>query len=252
VVYLEGHPAGVVPWARFFHLPLVRNAYPLRLMLFAYLVMAVAVALWLAGPAKRVPWARWPLAVLVILSIALDAAPVKVKQQTEVPAFISAALYRRHLSPGEIVVVLSTVGNAGMLWQAESHFYMRIAGGYINQGINRRTDLPRPVNALANATPAHVARFERFVRTDDIGAILLDGNNEPAWAGIFSKVGLVGHTAGGVVVYPTHGCRACRPLARAEERQKMSPFWHQPKRFGRTLSSWARLFRRDGRSDAPA
>ena len=74
------------------------------------------------------------------------------------PTFIGAGQYRRQLSPGEIVVVVSTVGDAGMLWQAQSDFYMRIAGGYINQGINHRTDLPPSVAALADPTAAHVER----------------------------------------------------------------------------------------------
>jgi hypothetical protein len=222
VVYLEGRPGVVPPWARLFHLPLVRNAYPLRLMEFAYLILAVATALWLAGPAKRVRWARWPLAVLVILSIALDAAPIKVKANNEVPTFISQAQYRRQLSPGEIVVVISNTGNAAMLWQAQSGYYMRVAGGYINQDINHRTDLPAQVHVLTNPTPAHVALFEQFVRADHVGAILLDRGNVPGWVDIFSDLGLVGHTTGGVVVYPTQGCRNCRTVA-AHELTKKTP-----------------------------
>ena len=213
---LEGRGRARLPWAGIFHLPLVRNAIPLRLMVFAYLVLAVATAVWLAGPAKRVRWARWPLAVLVILSVLLDAAPVKVKRFDEVPTFITAAQYRSQLSPGETVVVVSTVGNAGMLWSAQSDFYLRIAGGYINEGINHGTDLPRPVAALAYPTPARVARFEAYVKRDHLGAILLNRSDEPGWVGIFSKLGLVGRTTGGVVVYQTDGCRTCHALDRAE------------------------------------
>jgi hypothetical protein len=213
---VEGRRRARLPWAGIFHLPLVRNAIPLRLMVFAYLVLAVATAVWLAGPAKQVRWARWPLAVLVILSVLLDAAPVKVKRFDEVPTFITAAQYRSQLSPGEIVVVVSTVGNAGMLWSAQSDFYLRIAGGYINEGINYGTDLPRPVAALAYPTPARVARFEAYVKRDHVGAILLNRSDEPGWVRIFSKLGLVGHTTGGVVVYQTDGCRTCHTLDRAE------------------------------------
>jgi hypothetical protein len=220
VVYLEGRQTSTVPWARLFHLPIARNAIPLRLMVFAYLVLAVATALWLAGPAKRVPWARWGLAVLVLVFIALDTVSIKAKTHSEVPTFVSSGQYRRQLSSGEIVVVVSEVGNAGMLWQAQSDFYLRIAGGYINEGINHRTDLPRAVQVLSNATPSRVAQFERFVKADHVGAILLDTSQEPTWAGIFRKVGLVGHTTGGVVVYPTDGCRTCRTLDRAELGKK--------------------------------
>jgi hypothetical protein len=214
VVYLEGRRTAVVFWAKLFYLPLVRNAYPLRLMLFAYLILAVATALWLAGPAKRLPWARFGLGVLVIVFIALDTVSLKIRPHTTVPVFVRSGQYRRYLSPGETVVVVSDIGNAGMLWQAESGFYLRIAGGYINAGLSHRSDLPKPVQDLAKATPADVTAFEKFVRTGHVGAILLDGGHEPVWVGIFRRIGLVGHATGGVIVYPTDGCRDCRLLGK--------------------------------------
>jgi hypothetical protein len=218
VVYRQGHPIATMPWSGLFHLPFVKNALPVRLMVFAYLVLAVATALWLAGPAKRVQWARWPLAVLVIVFIALDAFPIKVKVHSEVPTFISAGQYRRQLSPGEIVVVVSNDGNTGMLWSAESGFYMKIAGGYINQGINKASDLPRAVEFVEYPTPYRVGKFENYVKTNHIGAILLDTSNKPVpkWAIIFPALGLVGHADGGVVVYPTNNCDACRTPTPAE------------------------------------
>jgi hypothetical protein len=229
-VYLLGRPVTGLPWAALFRLPVVRNAWPSRLMLFAYLVLAVATALWLARPTGQpgsgrwAPgsgrWApgsaRWALALLGIAGIALNSAPITYARHSTVPAFVSAGQYRRQLSPGEIVVVVSEVRNAGMLWQAESGFYMRIAGGFINAGFTRGTDLPTQVQKLANPTPYAVVQFERYVRVKHIGAILVDAGNEPPWSGIFSRAGLVGHTSGGVTVYPTRGCRACRALDWAE------------------------------------
>jgi len=123
---------------------------------------------------------------------------------------------------------VSTVGNAGMLWQAESGFYMRIAGGFINRGLTRRTDLPRPVQNLAYATPANVTKFERYIKDAHVGAILLDARYQPRWAGIFRLVGLVGHKAGDVIVYPTDHCSACRRLDRAELRKRTGPAAAQP------------------------
>jgi hypothetical protein len=212
VVYLEGRRIAKVPWAPLFRLPLARNAYPVRLMLFAYLVLAVATALYLAGPARRIPWARWALAVLVVVFIALDTSPLKISPYTNVPKFISSGQYHRQLSRGEIVVVVSEVGNAGMLWQAQSDFYMRLAGGYINAGFSHNTDIPRSVQILARATPDRVARFEQFVRAGHVGAILLDVGHEPKWVGIFWRVGLHGHRIGNVIVYKLNGCHTCHPV----------------------------------------
>jgi hypothetical protein len=207
-----------LPWAALFHLPLARDAIPVRLMLFAYLVLAVAAALWLAGPAKRPPSARWLLAALVIASIALDAAPVQAKVHTEVPTFISAGQYRHQLRPGEIVVVVSSVGNAGMLWQAQSAFYFKIAGGYINQGIGRGV-LPRPMKYLSSPSLYRVERFEDYIKASHVGAILVAVASAPSWVDLFPKIGLVGHLSGGVEVYPTDGCSACRTLDRAQLAQ---------------------------------
>jgi hypothetical protein len=214
-LYVEGKKVVGLPWAPLFHLPIVRNSYPSRLMLFAYLVLAVVTALWLAGDARRkprarwAPWARWALAVFVIAFMALDTPTISVAPQTSVPTFISSGQYQRQLSPGEVVVVVSQVGNAGMLWQAQSDFYMRIAGGYINQAITRGSDLPDPVQDLAQGTSAQVAQFAQFVKADHVGAILLDARHEPLWVGIFRRMGLHGHAVGDVIVYPTNGCRSC-------------------------------------------
>ena len=41
---------------------------------------------------------------------------------------------------------------------------------------------------------------------------MLDARYAPAWAGIFAKIGLTGHSVGGVVVYRVNGCQSCRSL----------------------------------------
>ena len=216
VIHVDGHRVAAVPWARLFDLPIVRSSYPSRLMLFAYLALAVATALWLARPATW-SWARWTLALLVIAAIAVNAHPVVVKAHTTVPSFISTGQYRRNLSPGEIVVVVSNIRDASMLWQAQSDFYMRIAGGFINEGYNRhRNDLPAQVQALHKPTPANVAGFEAYVKANKIGAVLVDAAHEPQWAGIFGRIGLAGHRAGEVMIYNINGCNSCRALDSAQ------------------------------------
>ena len=206
----EGGHVITFPWAFLWNLPIVRNAYPSRLMLFAFLTLAVMVALWLAGTTSKY-W-RVPLALLVVYALYQDAPVVNVAVHSTVPAFITTGSYRHELSRGETVVVVSNIGNAGMLWQADTDFYLRLAGGYINQSITRRSDLPPQVQHLAHASPAYVQNFESFVRKDKIGAILVDRTHPPKWIGIFRRMGLQGHKTGNVVVYPVNGCRSCIPL----------------------------------------
>jgi hypothetical protein len=206
----EGGHVITFPWAFIWNLPIVRNAYPSRLMLFAFLTLAVMVAVWLAGTSSKY-W-RVPLALLVVYALYQDAPVVNVATHGTVPAFIATGSYRHELSRGETVVIVSNIGNAGMLWQADTDFYLRLAGGYINQSITRRSDLPPQVQHLAHASPAYVRSFESFVRKDKIGAILVDRMHPPKWIGIFRRMGLQGHKTGNVLVYPVNGCRSCHPL----------------------------------------
>jgi hypothetical protein len=162
-VDIAGRKVIGLPWGRLWDLPIVRNAYPSRLMLFAYLALAIATALFLARPGKQL-WLRWLLGALVVAAIVQDAPPVGATVHSTVPKFITAGAYRKALKPGEIVVVVSTIGNAGMLWQADTNFYTRLAGGYINQALAHRTDLPRPVQGLSAATPGRIATFESYVQ----------------------------------------------------------------------------------------
>jgi hypothetical protein len=213
-LYFEGGHVITFPWAFLWNLPIVRNAYPSRLMLFAYLTLAVMAALWLAGTSSKY-W-RVPLALLIVYALYQDAPIVNISAHSTVPSFISKGIYRHELTRGETVVVVSNIGNAGMLWQADTDFYLRLAGGYINQSITRRSDLPPQVQHLAHASPAYVRSFESFARKDKIGAILVDRMHPPKWVGIFRRMGLKGHRVGNVVVYPVNGCRSCIPLDQSQ------------------------------------
>jgi hypothetical protein len=219
VVYLDGHRLVRVPWAGLYDLPVVRYAWMSRLMVFAFLALAVATAQWLAGAGRLQRITRWPLAVLVIAATALNVFPALVTTDTTVPAFITSGQYRSELRPGEIVVVVSNVGNAGLLWQAQSGFYMRIAGGLVNMGydstgdVHRLADVPTPVQDLLQTTPASIESFENYIKSNKVGAILLDARQEPArFAILFRRAGLFGHLVGDVIVYPTYHCRRCRTV----------------------------------------
>jgi hypothetical protein len=216
VVYLKGRPEARLPWAALFDLSVVRNAWMSRLMIFGFLALAVATALWLSRPRSQstlgrwlLPGLRWLLAALVVASVAADVfLPIR-SHIPAVPAFISTGQYRSRLSPGEIVVVVSKIPNAGLLWQAQSGYRFRLAGGFFNDGFGSYSDEPPAVGGLQSRNPASVAAFEAYVKRDKIGAILVDAGDPPGWARLIRRVGLVGHLIGGVIIYRTDGCRAC-------------------------------------------
>jgi len=224
VVYLQNRPVANLPWGGLFNLPIVRDAWTSRLMIFAFLALAVATALWLSHPPSRSMWLRWLLAALIVVNVAIEAFPTLGSQISAVPAFISAGQYRSQLSRGEIVVVVSKIRNSGLLWQAESGYQIRIAGGFFNDGFvghvpDRLADLPPAIAGLVSRNSASVTAFETYIRRSKVGAILVDAGNKPGWARLVPRLGLVGHEVGGVIVYPTDGCRACHvPQTRAAAR----------------------------------
>jgi hypothetical protein len=208
---------GSLPWARLWSLPFARSAEPARLMLFGYLVLAIIVAVWLALPAKSrlLLAAQWILGLAAVaalfayiatvptLPVQVAGAPAAVRPPNALPAFISAGLYRDYLRPGEIVAVVSDRGNAGMLFQADTNFYFRIDGGFINAAFNDTTALPPPVQQLMHPTLAVERGFLAYVHRAQVGAILVEQAWSAPWMRVFAQMGLHGTTVGGMIVYRT-------------------------------------------------
>ncbi len=121
-----------LPGSAVARMPLLSKALPARFMLYAYLALAVMAARWLAEAGGR-DARRWALGLAIVpfmlpnLSAAYWATPAAL------PAFFSAGLYRQYLAPGETVIVLpyGMLGE-GMLWQAATDMYFRMAEGYVS------------------------------------------------------------------------------------------------------------------------
>jgi hypothetical protein len=210
-----------LPWGALWSLPIARSAEPSRLIIFIYLVLAFALALWLAAPtASR--WllaARWGLGLLAVAVVFADLPtsyeavnpialgfhpPATMRPVNQLPPFITDGLYRQYLRPGETVVIVTYRGTAGMLFQADADFYFRIAGGFINDSLTRQDALPAQVGDLSDATPARIREFKSYIRSAGIGAVVV----EQAWAQpwmltVFRQAGLHGTSVGGVTVYNT-------------------------------------------------
>ena len=214
---ISGTQYSAVPWARLWYLPVARSAEPLRLMIFGSLVLAIAVALWLAMPGKNraLLALRWVLGLAAVAAIVAyiptasrgsaipaGAPSAAVRPTRALPAFLDDGLYRRYLRPGEIVVVVSNRGNAGLIFQADTNFYMRIAGGFVNRSFSTATGLPAPVENLRHPTPALERQFLAYVHQAGVGAILVERAWKAPWMKVFGRIGLHGTLVGGVIVYP--------------------------------------------------
>ena len=221
VLVIGGRHAFTLPWSRLWNLPIARSVEANRFILFCYLVLALVLALWLAAPVRNrlLLAARWGLAALALAAIfanlptfaevvgppvrAHTSAVPSLQATNALPAFITDGLYRRYLKPGETVVVLSHRGNAGMLFQADTDFYFRNAGGFINASLNGGNALPLPVAQLSDPSPARERAFSRFVHQAGVGAIIVERAWSEKWMHIFGDLGLRGTTVGGVTIYDT-------------------------------------------------
>jgi len=85
--------------------PLLGKALPARFMLYAYLVLAVMIAEWLAAAKPRTT-ACWMLALAIVPFMLPNLSADYWSTPAAIPASFGDGLYRQFLAPGETVVVL--------------------------------------------------------------------------------------------------------------------------------------------------
>lgn len=216
-IRVNGQPTFTFPWDRVWELPIVRSSFPSRIMVFAFLLLAVITAIWLAGP-SRWQWLRWLVAWVGIVTIATNSTALSMRQQPGVPSFIMTGQYRQYLPPGSTVVVIAThTGNAGLLWQADTDFYFRLAGGYLNEAI-AQSAYPLPVVELLShgVNTPNVKQFRAFIKAANVSAILVQKGSAHLWYVVFARLLHMKHTyAGGVMLYRTSQISYSSPPASA-------------------------------------
>ena len=220
---VDGKTVVPLPWGKIWSLPILSSAEPQRLMDFGQLILALAMALWLAHvtKSKLMRSARWGLAVLSIAVIFADLLnfaevvvpkPVRWKQAVpsdqltdQIPAFFTEGLYKQYIKPGETVVVVSHRGNAGMMFQAYTGFYFNISGGFINASLSSKYGLPNAVEDLSHLPgevgAQRIADFKAYVKSAHIGAIIVERAWSEHWMYVFGPLGMKPITVGGVTVY---------------------------------------------------
>jgi hypothetical protein len=220
---VDGKTVVPLPWGKIWSLPILNSAEPQRLMDFGQLILALAMALWLAHvtKSKLARSARWGLAVLsiaVIFADLLNFAEVVVPKPVgwtqavpsdqltdQIPAFFTEGLYKQYIKPGETVVVVSHRGNAGMMFQAYTGFYFNISGGFINASLSSKYGLPNAVEDLSHLPgevgAQRIADFKTYVKSAHIGAIIVERAWSEHWMYVFGPLGMKPITVGGVTVY---------------------------------------------------
>lgn len=179
VLHIAGRETIAMPWAIFTKLPLISSALPIRFSMYAFLVVAVMLARWLArAPVRNT--IKYLVVAIILLSWTPNLSASFWLSRLELPLFFTRGTYRNVLAPGEIVLALpfEKKGNS-MYWQAKSDMYFRMSGAWtgvvpfafarmpIVNFFEGADDLPEPIDQLKS----YIAHFE-------VGAILVDPLDE--------------------------------------------------------------------------
>jgi hypothetical protein len=206
------HVAGVstipLPWRAVGVLPFVRYALPARFMLYAFLILAILTAVWLAVPGKGPPWAKWAPVALAAVLLFPNLGGNFWRRTVDTPAFFTTGAYRSALRPEENVLVIP-FGDRGdsMMWQAQSGFYFRMPEGYL-------AVVPPPefrdepiLQALydQSLTADDGAELIRFLDSRAVTAVLVVGGTEAFRSTLSALLGSSGSMVGGVLLYRLQG-----------------------------------------------
>jgi hypothetical protein len=202
-LWAAGDRIAPLPWALVAHVPGFTNVLPARLSLFTALAASVVAALWIRD--TRSPFAI-VLPVLAVLALVprLDIPVWSTTPQS--PAFFADGDYRKCLSPSDNVFVVP-FGRWGdsMMWQVDSDYSFRMAGGYIRPipppsylrypaiwNLHFKDEVPAPSDLRV------------FMRDKGVDKVLVADSEEPAWRATLAWFGKPTEV-GGMYVYP--GCR---------------------------------------------
>ena len=134
---VAGDAVVALPWALVDGLPLLDNVKPSRFTVYLSLVAAIAVALWISTTRGRIYARPYVLPALAVAFLVPAVWQPLYHSTPERPAFFAGG-YETCLTRGETVAIfpLAMPGREAMIWQAESGFWFRMAGGSIGPGVH--------------------------------------------------------------------------------------------------------------------
>ncbi len=193
----------ILPWRLLSAVPVLGRAQPGRLVGYAFLLSGIVVALWLAGPERgRRRGARWVLAVLAVLAIAPNVTSNVWARHVPVPPLLATGAYHRYLRPGETVWAVDPYHSRQMIWQAETGFSFRLAGGFF--GVTPPGLHPPAAQAqlgMGSVSGASAASMRAFLVSHLVGAVLMAEEPAAAVRAMAGATGVTGIRRGGMVIF---------------------------------------------------
>jgi hypothetical protein len=199
---IAGYRTIPLPWQLIDH-GLLRDVVPLRMSVYMFLIVAVIASMWLAEP-RSGAWGvgKWALAAASIAFLVPNLGSGAWRGTEPNPPFFTTHEYRSVLTRGETVLVVPWGQfGYGMLWQAETGMWFRMAGGYFNaQYTPDYLSDPFVQTILSNRTP-NPGQVRSFLARRHVGAVVVEPVLAPQWPGVLADIGLKPMWMGGVLVY---------------------------------------------------
>lgn len=201
-LHVAGYSTISLPW-KLLDQSVLHDVIPIRLAVYMFLIAGVIGAMWLAQP-RAGGWgvAKWAVAALSIAFLVPNVSG-GIWRGTEVnPRFFTTHEYRRVLTRGEGVLILpfGQLDNS-MLWQADTDFWFRLAGGYINPVYPADYEHDPLFRALFRKAKPDPQALRSFLVRRHIGAVIVDPAMPQQWPGALAALGLKRSSLGGVWFY---------------------------------------------------
>ncbi len=221
-LHVNGHELWGMPWKIALHVPLLRDALPVRFSVYACLDLAIIASIWLSTPRRAVVKIA---AVMLLLTFLLPNMHSGFWSRTDdTPEFFKHGDYQRYLTQEENVVVLPYgINGTSMLWQAAAGFHFRMAGGWTSLTPHEFETWPI-VNAMLTRTylPDITSQLCAFMAGHDVRAIIVNQLAAPFWERMLAPLDRSPIRIGGVVMYrPARGeLAACSSFSALEMERR--------------------------------
>jgi hypothetical protein len=200
-VTLAGHVLGTGPWDWVKMEPLFDNVLTTRVSAYVSLLAAVIVALWTAS--RRTGALRIVLPALAVAAIVPAPGSGGFATGYVVPPFFTSSIYESCLDPGETVLPFPFRGGNALLWQVESGFRFRMAGGDIGPSIPPSYETPGAMATITGGStlgPDQAGLAREFIQNKAVTSVVVDGRNTNDYAGALNQI-TTPRLVGGVALY---------------------------------------------------
>lgn len=204
---ISGDAYWSMPWQVLTHLPLIQLALPTRIIVYAWLGIALLGSLFVTRRrGDLLPWFVARVGLVVVALICLLPVPRADLWRTDLqtpPGIQSGAAIAAIPNDAVVLILPYSFRGNGMYWQALAKMRYRMAGGYSAAAIPLDyTQFPAVVGFYNEQLPANPRQeLLRYLAFTGTSWVLVDAQHPGPWAPFLREAGGVRSEVGGVVRY---------------------------------------------------